>query len=92
MGYIKPLSKAFVKQVALISVISFLLNCFYSFSVYKMPTHNLKREIFSWSVGSLIEPVLFIQQLFPRKLPFLKTDPMPCCKMKCNTKDMFIFK
>ena len=55
-----------------------------------MPTHNLKREIFSWSVGSLIEPVLFIQQLFPRKLPFLKTDPMPCCKMKCNTKDMFI--
>ena len=55
-----------------------------------MPTHNLKREIFSWSVGSLIEPVLFIQQLFPRKLPFLKTDPMPCCKMKCSTKDVFI--
>ena len=82
MGYIKPLSKAFVKQVALISIVSF--------SVYKIPTHNLKREIFSWSVGSLIEPVLFIQQLFPRKLPFLKTDPMPCCKMKCSTKDVFI--
>jgi len=39
MGYIKLLSKAFVKQVELISIVSF--------SVYKMLSYKLK----SWLVG-----------------------------------------